>query len=83
MVKCPNCGSTAQPELQNLYFHDGNRQVERIKVYSCGCRCLFKVTETFSKKPGDTKIETMFFQESAKTIRSEMTKKMNYRRKNS
>ena len=65
MIKCPNCGSTAQPKvdtqviLENLYFHDGNRQVERIKVYSCGCGCLFKVTETFSKKPGYTKTEKM------------------------
>ena len=57
MIKCPNCGSTAQPKLENLYFHDGNRQVERTKVYSCGCGCLFKVIETFSKKPGYTRIE--------------------------
>lgn len=57
MVKCPNCGSTAQVKFENLYFQNGVRQVERTKVFSCGCGCFFKVVETFSKKPGYTKIE--------------------------
>lgn len=60
MVKCPNCGSTAQVKFEDLYFHNGNRQVERISVYSCGCGCTFKITEAFRKKPGYTKIEKMF-----------------------
>ena len=51
MAKCPNCGSTAQPKLENLYFHDGEDFVERIRVYSCGCGQLFKVIQPFEKAP--------------------------------
>lgn len=49
MPKCPICGSTAQPKLENLYFKDGEDCVERYKVFSCGCGEHFKVLEVFDR----------------------------------
>ena len=79
MIKCPNCGSTAQVKFNDAYFHNYEELVERISIYSCGCGQHFKVIQPFEMAPYCS-IEKMFVQ-SAKTIRSEMTKKMNYRRK--
>ena len=39
MVKCPNCGSTAQPEL--VYLDSTSNRTEKKDDYICGCGCRF------------------------------------------
>lgn len=42
MIKCPNCGSAAQPKL--VFTDDEDRPVEAIcKEYECGCGCEFRI----------------------------------------
>ena len=38
-IKCPNCGSTAQPEL--VYFDSSSNCQEKKDDYICGCGCKF------------------------------------------
>lgn len=49
MIKCPNCGSTAQVKIESLYFHDDEDEVERIKICVCGCGQRFRFLEVFNK----------------------------------
>lgn len=41
-IKCPNCGSTTQPELVSQ--DTDNYSLEHSNEYICGCGCHFKVT---------------------------------------
>ena len=57
MVKCPNCGSTAQVNLvacDNLGDKDTARLHEVYQHYECGCGCSFYIewerTGVFVKK---------------------------------
>lgn len=38
-VKCPNCGSTSQPEL--VYMDSSSNRKEKKDDYICGCGCRF------------------------------------------
>ena len=40
-IKCPNCGSTAQPEL--VYFDHKSNSIRKTDVYVCGCGCRFEI----------------------------------------
>jgi hypothetical protein len=40
-IKCPNCGSTAQPEL--VWEDRGSYSIKKTKEYICGCGCRFEV----------------------------------------
>lgn len=40
-VKCPNCGSTAQPEL--VWEDHYSYSLRKTKEYICGCGCHFEV----------------------------------------
>ncbi len=40
-IKCPNCGSTAQPEL--VWEDRDSYGTKKIKEYICGCGCNFEV----------------------------------------
>ena len=40
-IKCPNCGSTAQPEL--VYLDHKSNSTRKTDVYECGCGCEFEV----------------------------------------
>lgn len=40
-IKCPNCGSTAQPEL--MWEDFDSYSTKTIKEYICGCGCHFEV----------------------------------------
>lgn len=40
MIKCPNCGSTAQIVCE---WHDKNFYHDFKAEYSCGCGCTFEV----------------------------------------
>lgn len=43
MIKCPNCGSSAQVVCE---WHSKNFYHEIKAEYSCGCGCIFEVTFT-------------------------------------
>jgi hypothetical protein len=38
-IKCPNCGSTAQPEL--TYLDSSSNRTVKKDDYICGCGCRF------------------------------------------
>ena len=40
-IKCPNCGSTSQPEL--VWEDRDSYGTKKIKEYICGCGCKFEV----------------------------------------
>ena len=48
MIKCPNCGSSAQVKVIDVEFEDGPFEVIRYKTYKCGCSRLF-LTRTYYK----------------------------------
>ena len=39
-IKCPNCGSTSQPEL--VWEDRDSCGTKKIKEYICGCGCKFE-----------------------------------------
>ena len=47
MIKCPNCGSTAQPKviLDKHYAHRNGS--ERVVVYNCGCGVYFFTSQLY------------------------------------
>ena len=47
VVRCPNCGSTAQVRLARI-MRSGKHN-ERIEEYNCGCGCHFKATYTLAR----------------------------------
>ena len=46
MIKCPNCGSTAQVKTIDVEFEDDHFGVIRYKTYKCGCGRIF-LTRTY------------------------------------
>ena len=46
-IKCPACGSTAQPEL--VYLDHRSNCTRKKDVYECGCGCRF-YRKAFSDK---------------------------------
>lgn len=47
MIKCPNCGSTAQPEVIATDYIEDGWTINRITTYQCGCGCQFKASAMF------------------------------------
>ena len=42
MIKCPNCGSTAQVKLQKIEDNETNcYSIEVNRTYQCGCGQVF------------------------------------------
>ena len=41
IIKCPNCGSTAQIEL--VWEDRDSYEIKKVKEYECGCGCHFEV----------------------------------------
>lgn len=48
MIKCPNCGSSAQVKVIDVEFEDDHFGVIRYKTYKCGCGRIF-LTRTYYK----------------------------------
>ena len=46
MIKCPNCGSTAQTTLMDRYHYDEGKIAEE---YECGCGCYFEAIFTLAE----------------------------------
>lgn len=47
MVKCPNCGSTAQIKLTYTRWIENGWEVERVCTYVCGCGNLITTSTMF------------------------------------
>ena len=50
MIKCPNCGSTAQVKVIGVEFEDDPFGVIRYKDYKCGCGHLFATRTYYEAK---------------------------------
>ena len=37
MIKCPNCGSSAQPKVVSTEYHENGWEIEVVRYYVCGC----------------------------------------------
>lgn len=47
MVKCPNCGSTAQLEIFKIEYHEDRWTIIVVRWYSCGCGRKFTTLTTY------------------------------------
>ena len=47
MIKCPNCGSTAQPQLIDTEYIENGWTIKRIAILKCGCGWLFSTSAIF------------------------------------
>ena len=55
MIKCPNCGSTAQIRVIHSNFIEDGCEIEKVSTYKCGCGCLF-MTSTLYEAIGSEEI---------------------------
>lgn len=47
MIKCPNCGSTAQIKLIRIRWIENGWEVEKVTLYKCGCGNLITTSTMF------------------------------------
>lgn len=50
MIKCPNCGSTAQVKQISIKFEldqDDNNMLDVSRKYQCGCGKIFTTTQIY------------------------------------
>ena len=47
MVKCPNCGSTAQVKYLKSTFEEDGDSICAIRKYKCGCGETFKTAKLY------------------------------------
>ena len=47
MIKCPNCGSTAQPQLIDTEYQENGWTIKRRAILRCGCGWLFSTSAIF------------------------------------
>lgn len=40
-IKCPVCGSTAQPKLMTTEYNENGWTIEVVRYYICGCGATF------------------------------------------
>lgn len=50
MVRCPNCGSTAQPKIADSQHFVWKNEVSIFIKYKCGCGQEFTTREIFERK---------------------------------
>ena len=46
-MKCPTCGSSAQPKLINTDYRENGRTIEKICHYKCGCGTDFMTVTVY------------------------------------
>ncbi len=56
MVRCPNCGSTAQPELLDTWYHEDGDKITVERLLHCGCGQHFATLQTY-RRDGDEEID--------------------------
>ena len=47
MIKCPNCGSTAQAKLLSTTYVESLGEVCATRYYKCGCGKSFNTTQWY------------------------------------
>ena len=47
MIKCPNCGSTAQPKLISTKYEEDSDMICVYRTYMCGCGKQFTTTQCY------------------------------------
>ena len=55
MIRCPNCGSTAQLKVVDMGIVEDLCGAIRFKTYECGCGYVF-TTRTYYKQSSDEMI---------------------------
>lgn len=40
-MRCPNCGSSAQPKVLSTEYHEDGWEIEVVRHYKCGCGAHF------------------------------------------
>ena len=48
MIRCPNCGSTAQPKVVATEYNEDGWTIEVVRTYKCGCGQTFTGTSYFT-----------------------------------
>ena len=48
MIKCPNCGSTAQVELLDVWYHEDDDTIIVERLYHCGCGKDFVTNQSYT-----------------------------------
>ena len=56
MIRCPNCGSTAQLKVIDMGIVEDSCGAIRFKTYECGCGYVF-TTRTYYKQSSDEMID--------------------------
>ena len=56
MIKCPNCGSSAQVKVIDVEFEEDPCGAIRYKTYECGCGRLF-TTRTYYEESSNEIID--------------------------
>ena len=57
MIKCPNCGSTAQPYIEDVNFEYDETIASVMYSYKCGCGKRFSTITIYISKLGEQLIE--------------------------
>jgi hypothetical protein len=47
MIKCPNCGSTAQVKYQSVKLEEDGEQICATRKYKCGCGKVFTTSQYY------------------------------------
>ena len=46
-MRCPRCGSSAQPKVIQTEYKEDGWDIEVVRTYKCGCGCAFTGTSCF------------------------------------
>ena len=57
MTKCPNCGSTAQPYIEDVNFEYDETTASVMYSYKCGCGKRFSTITVYISELGEQLIE--------------------------
>lgn len=57
MIKCPNCGSTAQPYIEDVNFEYDETSASVMYSYKCGCGKRFSTITIYVNELGEQLIE--------------------------
>ena len=49
MIKCPNCGSTAQMEIIDMVCIDDGITIRLVRSYQCGCGMCVDTSTPYEK----------------------------------
>lgn len=47
MIKCPKCGSSAQPKVIDTQYIEDGWTIEVVRTYKCGCGHIFTGTSYY------------------------------------